>query len=78
MAPMIPTGKELVFASAAELRASFIDNQSAPAVDRAVQGTNSISRLRSIIHLDEGKSPRLTCVAIHDGRDRFNGSVRRE
>ena len=47
MAPVIPTGKELVFATAVELRASFIDNQGAPAVDRTVQGANSMSRLPS-------------------------------
>ena len=78
MAPVIPTGKELVFATAAELRASFIDNQGAPAVDRTVQGTDSLSGLRSVGHLDERKSPRLTCVAIRDGRDCFNCPVRRE
>jgi hypothetical protein len=78
MAPVIPTGKELVFATAAELRASFIDNQGAPAVDRTVQGANSISRLPTIGHLNERKSPRLTRVTIIDGRDCFNGSVRRE
>jgi len=78
MAPVIPTGKELVFATAVELRASFIDNQGAPAVDGTVQGANSISRLPTISHLDERKSARLTCVAIIDGRDCFNCSVRRE
>jgi hypothetical protein len=67
-----------VFATAIELRASFIDNQGAPSVDRTVQGTNRISRLRSISHLDERKSPRLTRVAIRNGRDCFNRSVRRE
>jgi hypothetical protein len=67
-----------VFAIAVELWPSFIDNQGAPAVDRTVQGTNSISRLRSISHLDERESPRLTRVAIRDGRDCFNCSVRRE
>ena len=67
-----------MLATAVELRASFIDNQGAPAVDRTIQGTNSISRLPSISHFDERKSPRLTCVAIGDGRDCFNGSVRRE
>ncbi len=56
-----------MFATAAELRASFIDNQSAPAVNRTVQGANSISRLPTISHLDERKSARLTCVAIIDG-----------
>jgi hypothetical protein len=67
-----------MFVTAVELRASFIDNQGAAAVDRTVQDTNSISRLRSIRHLDERKSPRLTCVAIRDGRNCFNSSVRRE
>jgi hypothetical protein len=67
-----------VFATAVELRASFIDDQGATAVDRTVQGTNSISRFPSISHLDERKSPRLTGVAIRDGRDCFNGSLRRE
>src|ERR1035441_5560296 len=78
MAPVIPTGRRLVFATAVDLRASFIDHQGAPAVDRTVQGTNSISRLCSISHLDECKSPRLTRVAIRDGRDCLNCSVRRE
>jgi len=67
-----------VLTTAVELRARFIDSQGAPTVDRTVQGANSISRLPTISHLDERKSPRLTCVAIRDGRDCFNGSVRRE
>jgi hypothetical protein len=46
-----------VLATTVELRASFIDNQAAPAVDRTVQGTNSIARLPSISHLDERKIP---------------------
>jgi hypothetical protein len=78
MAPVIPTGRGLVFTTEVEFGTSFIDNQGAPAVDRTVQRANSISRLPSPSHLDERKSPRLTCVAIHDGRDHFNGSVRRE
>ncbi len=78
MAPVIPTGKWLVFTTAVELRTSFIDNQGAAAVNGTVQGTNSISRLTTINHLDERKSSRLTCVAIRDGRDCFNCSVRRE
>jgi hypothetical protein len=67
-----------VFTTVAEFGTSFIDNQGAPAVDRTVQGANSISRLSTISHLDERKSARLTCVAIIDGRDCFNGSVRRK
>jgi hypothetical protein len=67
-----------VLATAVELRASFLDNQGAPAVDRTVQGANSISQLPSISHLDERNSQRLTCVATLDGRDGFNGSVRTE
>jgi hypothetical protein len=53
-----------VFATAAELRPGFVDNQGAPAVDRTVQGTNSIPRLPGIHHLDECKSPRLTSKDI--------------
>ena len=67
-----------MLATAVELRASLLDNQGAPAVDRTVQGTNSISHLPSISHLDERNSPRLTCVTTRDGRDCFNGSVRTE
>jgi hypothetical protein len=78
MAPVIPTGKCLAFDTAAELRASFIDNQGAAAVDRPVQRTDSISRLFGISHLDERKSPRLTSVAIRYGRDCSNWSVRHE
>ena len=78
MAPVIPTGQGFVSATAVELRTSLIDNEGTPAVDRTVQGTNSISRLPTISHLDERKSARLTCVAIIDGRDCFNCSVRRE
>jgi hypothetical protein len=78
MAPVIPTGGGLVFTTGVEFGASFIDNQGTPAVDRTVQGANSISRLPSTSHLHERKSPRLTCVAIRDGRDCFNRAVRRE
>jgi hypothetical protein len=33
MAPVIPAGRRLVFATAVRFGASFIDNQGAPAVD---------------------------------------------
>jgi hypothetical protein len=67
-----------VFTTEVDFGTSFIDNQGAPTVDRTVQSANSISRLPSTSHLHERKSPRLTCVAIRDGRDCLNWSVRRE
>src|SRR5579864_833784 len=78
MAPVIPAGKRLAFATAVEFGASFIHNQGTPAVDRTVQSANSISRLRSIRHLDERKSPRLARIAIRDGLDCLNCPIRGE
>jgi hypothetical protein len=57
MAPVIPTGKELVFATAGELSASFIDNQGAPAVDRTVR-VRIASRASAALVISTNANPR--------------------
>lgn len=57
-----------MLATAVELRAIFIDNQGAHAVDPNRSGYEWHLAPPRISHFDERKSRRLACVAIGDGR----------
>src|SRR5271157_1613440 len=57
------------------LRTSFVNGQIAPAEIRAVQGFHRFAGRLVIDHLDEGKSARLSRVAISDNADLFDWAI---